>query len=559
MALLQIATVLGLGLLLNWPYKIYRNYLSARKTGLAIVISPITPYALPWHIARGPLGSFMKRQRWFRALDQTCAWQDRNKLHAELGPCFIHVSPGMNMVCASDPVAIDYVFKTMKEFPKPEVFKTLDFFGPNIITVNDEPWVRHRKLTAPCFNERVSTFVWDESLRQASDMLEDWLAKPNVKTNSVVQDSGTVALHVLTAAAFGMQREFREGVNKLTPGHALTFRDALKTVLKSPIMAAVVGGIPWLKNRFIKPLLSSQIQNVLLALAEFKVYMLEAIARERKSTKTNPSTNIINKRPNLLNALIKASDEENAENPKPASYMSDDELTGNMFMFAFAGHETTATAISYALAHLAINSSIQDWVAEELREVIGKADTLDYAKVQPRLKRTLAVMYENVRLFGVPPPWRSVASEGLQLRVTGSKESVGQTYLTLPANAQVMCNVYACHASEDHFTNPQTWDPTRWIQPGSKMADEQLLSNNKAFFGWGAGPRVCPGQKFAQVEFTAVLATILTKYKVVPAAKDDLDEDTAREKIAKLIRGSNAHMVVQFAEPEELWMRLVER
>lgn len=494
MALVQVATVVLLGLLLNWPYKTYRNYLGARKTGLRLIISPITPYTLPWHIARGLLGSLMKRQRWFRALDQKYAWQDRNRIHAELGPCFIHVSPGMNMVCASDPVAIDYVFKNMKEFPKPEVFKTLDFFGPNIITVNDEPWVRHRKLTAPCFNERVSTFVWDESLRQASDMLEDWLAKSDVKTNSIVQDSGTVALHVLTAAAFGMQRDFREGVNKLTPGHALSFRDALQTVLKSPIMAAVVGGIPWLKNEFMKPLLSSRIQSVLLALAEFKNYMLEAIARERRSTKTNPSTNSTNKRPNLLDALIKASDEENAADPKSTSYMSDDELTGNMFMFAFAGHETTATAISYALANLAINPSIQDWVAEELDEVIGKADTLDYAKTQPRLKRTLAVMYENVRLFGVPPPWRSVASEGLQLLVTGSKESGGQTYLPLPANAQVMCNVYACHASEDHFTNPLTWDPKRWIQPGSKMADEQLLSNNKAFFGWGAGPRVCPGQ-----------------------------------------------------------------
>jgi cytochrome P450 len=58
----------------------------------------------------------------------------------------------MNMLCTSDPVAIDHVFKNMKEFVKPEVFKRLDFFGPNIITVNDEAWARHRKLTAPCFS-----------------------------------------------------------------------------------------------------------------------------------------------------------------------------------------------------------------------------------------------------------------------------------------------------------------------------------------------------------------------------------------------------------------------
>jgi cytochrome P450 len=187
MALIHIITLLIAALVLNWPYQLYCNYLIARKTGLPLIISPITPFTLPWHIFPTLFPFFIKRQRWYRALDQTCAWQDKNRLHAELGTCFMHVSPGMNMLCTSDPVAIDNVFKKMNDFVKPEVFKTLDFFGPNIITVNHEPWVRHRRLTAPCFNERISTFVWDESLRQANDMLEDWLAKPDAKSNTVVQ------------------------------------------------------------------------------------------------------------------------------------------------------------------------------------------------------------------------------------------------------------------------------------------------------------------------------------------------------------------------------------
>ncbi|KAF2823067.1 cytochrome P450 [Ophiobolus disseminans] len=86
------------------------------------------------------------------------------------------------------------------------------------------------------------------------------------------------------------------------------------------------------------------------------------------------------KRPNLLNALIKASDAAQAANAKAKTYMSDDELTGNMFVFAFAGHETTATTISYALSQLALNQDVQDWVAEELKEVVGDTETLDYSK-----------------------------------------------------------------------------------------------------------------------------------------------------------------------------------
>lgn len=61
------------------------------------------------------------------------------------------------------------------------------------------------------------------------------------------------------------------------------------------------------------------------------------------------------------------------------------------------------------------------------------------------------------------------------------------------------------------------------------------------------------------MEFVAVLATLLTKYKVEPAAKDELSEDVAREDMKKLIAGSTARMVVNLPEPEKLWIKLVER
>jgi cytochrome P450 len=485
MAFIYIILLVISALVFSWPYKLYRNYLIARRTGLSLIISPITPFTLSWHILPALFPSFIKRQRWYRALDQTCAWQDKNKIHAELGTCFMHVSPDMNMLCTSDSVAIDNVFKKMNDFIKPEVFKTLDFFGPNIITVNHDPWVRHRKLTAPCFNERISTFVWDESRRQANDMLEDWLAKPNCKSNTVVQDSGTVALHVITAAAFGSQRDFRQGVNELPANHSLSFRDSLRGVLKHPVTAAVVVGMPWLKSPIMQKVLSKKIRGVQLALAEFKNYMLEAITRERQSAKFKTDT-ASDKRPNLLNTLVKASDEEKLDG---VSKMSDGELTGNMFMFAFAGHETTANTIIYALAHLAVHQDVQDWVAEELVEVVGKAGSKDYTKIQPRLKRTLALMYETVRLFGVPPPWRDIAIGCEEPQFIDSSGVV-----MVPANTQVSLNVYACHTAPENWMDGERWNPRRWIKEGSEGDGEQLMSSSKAFFGWGNGPRVCPGQ-----------------------------------------------------------------
>jgi cytochrome P450 len=504
MSLVPITLLLLTVYALTWPYKLYRNYLIARKTGLRLIISPITPFELPWHILPAIFNSWVKRQRWFRALDQTCAWQDKNALHEELGLCFMHVSPGMNMLCTSDAVAIDHVFKNMNTFVKPEVFKTLDFFGPNLVTVNGESWVQHRKLTAPCFNERVSSFVWDESLRQANAMLEAWLAKPHAKSNNVVNELGTVTLHVITAATFGEQHDFHSGLNILPPNHSLTFRSSLKLVLRNPVTAAVVRGMPWLKNTFIQPLLSHRIQQVQLALTEFNTYMLEAISRERTSSISNTRGE---KKTNLLTTLLAATTTSsvNPADSKGKPGLSDTAITGNLFTFAFAGHETTASTLSYTLALLALHPDIQEWVTEELDAVIlssssSSVGAMEYAKIHPKLPRTLALMYETVRMFGVPPPWRDVACRDAQLLVSSSasvsNEGKGAEveYIPVPPNTQILSNVFACHSSPANFPDADTWDPKRWIRASADGGGgERFEGRCKKFFGWGGGARVCPG------------------------------------------------------------------
>jgi hypothetical protein len=66
--------------------------------------------------------------------------------------------------------------------------------------------------------------------------------------------------------------------------------------------------------------------------------------------------------------------------------------------------------------------------------------------------------------------------------------------------------------------------------------------------------------EFAHVEFTAVLATILTKYTVEAAAiKEGASHVAMRRDIMALVEGSTASMAVNFREPEGLWIRLVAR
>lgn len=254
------------------------------------------------------------------------------------------------------------------------------------LQVNGEDWSRHRKLTAPCFNERVSGFVWDEALRQARSMLSHWLSQPNGKISNMVDDTRVIALHVLTAAGFGISHDFLGGARNPAPGHKLSHRDALMTILDNLITSIILSNTKWLERYRI--VLPQRVQHIFLALREFSQYMDEMLASERKILADSQGAS----KPNLITTLIRTSDDAQTEGIKSAVRLTDDEIKGNIFIFNLAGHDTTANTLAYAFALLAVYPEYQTWVAEEIDEVLGDQENPKYDEAFPKLKRVMAVM-----------------------------------------------------------------------------------------------------------------------------------------------------------------------
>jgi hypothetical protein len=136
-------------------------YHEARKLGLPIVITPVERIIHPvWAILLIPfaplirrlpynLGEFVDFELW------EWRFRHRNKHHERLGPLFLVVNTSGIKLMLADGVACEDMLRRYKEFIKPEVlYKPLDLFGENVDTVNGEKWQRHRKITAPSFNER---------------------------------------------------------------------------------------------------------------------------------------------------------------------------------------------------------------------------------------------------------------------------------------------------------------------------------------------------------------------------------------------------------------------
>lgn len=109
---------------------------------------------------------------------------------------------------------------------------------------------------------------------------------------------------------------------------------------------------------------------------------------------------------NLLSSMIAATENARQEANQEMKSMKNEQLKprqeglsmsemfGNVFVYYFAGHDTTAAVFAYAILLLAANSDCQDWIAEELQHVLvtGNSNTWEYNHSFPQLKRCLAVL-----------------------------------------------------------------------------------------------------------------------------------------------------------------------
>jgi len=218
-------------------------------------------------------------------------------------------------------------------------------------------------------------------------MLKSWVAAGKSGISNTRDDTMVLALHVLTAAGFGKSYDFDNATSTVTEGHKMTFGDALHVVLSKFVVVLLSSSLNIPRGAVAK-ILPRSFTDVQFAIAEFKQYLVEMVAEERASVGKKSED-----QDNLMSALLRASDLRDAKGDG-RSTLSEDEIYGNLFIYSFAGHDTTAGTLAYAITLLARDNEIQSWIKEEINAVIGKEqdETWDYEKLFPQLKRCLAIM-----------------------------------------------------------------------------------------------------------------------------------------------------------------------
>ena len=179
--------------------------------------------------------------------------------------------------------------------------------------------------------------------------------------------------------------------------------------------------------------------------------------------------------------------------PQTGDQFDTDEMVDQVAIFFLAGHETSASALGWALYLLATNPDWQDRVAKEAQVLSGP----DFA-LMSRLKLSRDVFREALRLY--PPVPMMVRENGYRAEFRGRN---------IPKGAQIVVSPWHLHRHNRLWENPDGFDPGRWSTANGQKCQRE------AFIPFSAGARVCPGAGFAMIEGPLLLSRILRDFRVV--------------------------------------------
>jgi cytochrome P450 len=196
----------------------------------------------------------------------------------------------------------------------------------------------------------------------------------------------------------------------------------------------------------------------------------------------------------LLGLLLTARDDDD----RP---MTHDEVRDETLTLILSGHETTANALTWAMAYLRDRDDLWAALAEEARTALpeGEAPTLRRLMAAPV---SGAVLAEALRL--APPVWVAPRRAIEDVEVGG---------VAVPRGAHVLVSQFATHRSPQLFDRPEEFVPQRWLD-----GLEDRLPRG-AYFPFGAGTRKCLGDQFALLEGRIVLLEMARSVRPVPVRK----------------------------------------
>ncbi len=387
---------------------------------------------------------------WFRQAQ----WMLR-QCHARFGETFsLRIFHEGTWVMLSNPEHVKQVFTG-----DPDVYRAgeanrilLPVLGEHsVLLLDGSEHMRQRKLLLPPFHGQRMQRYQELMEEIAAREIERWPRNEPYRLRPRMQ---ALTLEIILRVVFGL----REGEQL---DHLRVELRHLLDVLTNPSMM--------LFPALLGPERLSRLRLFQREVARVDRPIYELIAERR-------AAGDLEQREDILSLLLQARHED-------GSPMSDRELRDELITLLVAGHETTATALAWAVERLARHPDKLERLTEEVQA--GDAEYLE------------AVIIETLRL-------RPVIS--LVARRVSEPVQIGEW--SIPAGTTITPSIYLVHRRPDIYPEPDRFLP------------ERFLGNPPGTYTWipfGGGVRRCLGGSFAQFEMRAVLSQLVARRRLEPS------------------------------------------
>ncbi|CAD0254265.1 unnamed protein product [Spodoptera exigua] len=209
---------------------------------------------------------------------------------------------------------------------------------------------------------------------------------------------------------------------------------------------------------------------------------------------------------------------------------TDDDLVAQAVLFFIAGFETVSTGMVFLLYELAVNSDIQERLAQEIRETDAKnGGKFDFNSIQNMVYMDMVVS-EALRLWPPAVTLDRICTKDYNM---GKPNPKSEKDFILRKGTGVWIPAYAFHRDPQYFPNPDKFDPERFSE------ENKHTINPFAYMPFGVGPRNCIGSRFALCEIKVMVYQILKEMVLSPSETTCIPAKFSKESFSMRLDGGH--------------------
>lgn len=418
--------------------------------------------------ASGLLMFFSARRSWLDALYERSYRMQMGEVHL----------PGLDLYMVNEPGLVKKVLsERAADFPKSKLLGDAlkPLLGESIFTTNGAQWQRQRDMMEPAFAQARLGVAFPVMRAATDDMLKRLAALPQGAEHDLEVEMTHVTADIIFRTIFSVPMEGPDA-------HRVFDAFARFQALAPRLLLPSIYGLRWL----VWPWDAWRSRRAAREIRSLLELLIRPRYEAHRNGKVGPEVDI-------LSAFLDARDAETGQ------AFGFDELVDQVAMLFLAGHETSASALTWASYLLAESPDVQQRMHEEVCAQIGER-TPEHADMK-QLKLTWNVFRETLRLF---PPVGFMARQAAKACPMRDK--------SVPAGAAVVVAPWLIQRHRDIWANPDAFDPDRYDNDQSRDALRQ------GYLPFGMGPRVCMGAAFALQEAALILSSLIKHYRLTPVA-----------------------------------------